>query len=275
MRAKHSFAVKVTVLSLASTALYSGAAVAHIRPAARSTLRAQPGDSVDGVWKGRVDVVTPGGHTEHSTGILWLKSRGGNLIGAIGSTDQDLKAITRARTTSSGCQFTLVARGAPVVFDLRCSGGHLKGDGVGTQVKIAVDLQPAPGIRPLYEQIFDQDARLFGAFNARDLNAVKTMFSKDLEFYHDKNGLAGYQQNMDSFRRAFAASGRVRRELETETLEVYPVKDFGAMEVGVHRFYTTEPGQPEQLTATAKFVHVWKHSNGTWQIVRVVSYDHE
>lgn len=58
-------------------------------------------------------------------------------------------------------------------------------------------------------------------------------------------------------------------------MEVYPVKGYGAMEVGIHRLYTAEPGQKEQVSPTAKFVHIWRKKAGTWQIVRVVSYDHE
>lgn len=118
-------------------------------------------------------------------------------------------------------------------------------------------------------------AQVVDAFNARNLDTLATLFSKDLEFYHDKNGRADYSRNLNAFKENFARPTRTRRELDHETLEVYPVQGFGAMQIGVHRFYETEPGQKEKLTATAKFVHVWKNTKGAWQIVRAVSYAHQ
>jgi hypothetical protein len=58
-------------------------------------------------------------------------------------------------------------------------------------------------------------------------------------------------------------------------LEVYPIKDFGAVETGVHRFYATEKGQQEQLSSEAKFVQVWQLKSGVWKITRIISYGHE
>ena len=55
------------------------------------------------------------------------------------------------------------------------------------------------------------------------------------------------------------------------TLEVYPLKGFGAVEMGVHRF--THPGDPTNI-GEAKFIHVWRLKDGVWQISRVISIDH-
>jgi ketosteroid isomerase-like protein len=118
------------------------------------------------------------------------------------------------------------------------------------------------------------DGLLFTAFNNRDLQTVKKFFAEDLEFYHDKEGLTNYQQNMASFERHFNDQTKIRRELVDGTLEVYPLKGYGAVEMGVQRFYSTEAGQKEKLTATAKFVHVWQKKDGHWMISRVISYDH-
>jgi ketosteroid isomerase-like protein len=57
-----------------------------------------------------------------------------------------------------------------------------------------------------------------------------------------------------------------------ETLEVYPIPGYGAMEIGQHRFTHTENGKTE--TADFKFVHVWKKAGGQWRVTRVVSYGH-
>ena len=44
----------------------------------------------------------------------------------------------------------------------------------------------------LYNEIKLQDSLLFTAFNTRDLETYKNYFSEDLEFFHDKGGLTGY-----------------------------------------------------------------------------------
>jgi ketosteroid isomerase-like protein len=126
----------------------------------------------------------------------------------------------------------------------------------------------------LYEQIAAADRALFGAYNKGDLAGIEGSFTKDLEFYHDKSGLSNYQQTIDALNRGFVGATKVRRELVPGTLEVYPLQGFGAVEIGIHRFFSTAPGQKERLTATAKFVHVWKKTHSGWQLARVVSYDH-
>ena len=56
------------------------------------------------------------------------------------------------------------------------------------------------------------------------------------------------------------------------SLEVFPIKNYGAMEVGVHRFCHVEQGKEE--CGTFRFVHVWRRTDRKWQIARVVSYGH-
>ena len=48
---------------------------------------------------------------------------------------------------------------------------------------------------------------------------------------------------MDAFKKTFESDRRVRRELVRGTLEVYPIRDYGALETGIHHFYATEKGQ--------------------------------
>ncbi len=65
-----------------------------------------------------------------------------------------------------------------------------------------------------------------------------------------------------------------RRELVPGTIEVFPIKDYGAIQLGSHRFYIRNKGEAEQLDGIFRFVHVWKNENGRWKIARVVSFDH-
>lgn len=129
--------------------------------------------------------------------------------------------------------------------------------------------------KTLYGTISHLDSVLFNAFNTRNLDTIKTLFSKDLEFYHDLGGLTDYNQNMDSFKRTFESDRRVRRKLVSGSLEVYPVKDFGAVEIGIHCFYSTEKGQKEQLSSEAKFIHLWQKKDGKWKISRIISFGHQ
>lgn len=126
----------------------------------------------------------------------------------------------------------------------------------------------------LYQTIKRMDSLLFDAFNRCDTAASKDFFTMDLEFYHDNGGLTGYEENMRSIRKRCSSSYKVRRELVPGTLEVFPVKDYGAIELGSHRFYFTNAGEAETLDGTFRFVHVWKKENGRWKIARVVSFDH-
>jgi ketosteroid isomerase-like protein len=139
-----------------------------------------------------------------------------------------------------------------------------------------VDAQTNPNLSPqeLTRKIAYMDSVLFYAFNTCDVNTSKSLFTEDLEFYHDAGGLTNYSQNVNSILQRCKRETKVRRELVKGSLEVFPIKDFGAIQIGSHRFYYTEKGQEEKLDGTFKFVHIWKNANGDWKISRVISYDH-
>jgi len=127
--------------------------------------------------------------------------------------------------------------------------------------------------KELYNLVFSLDSTLFTAFNTRDIEKFKSLFSEDLEFYHDEGGLTGYQHTVDFMKSAAANDNQLKRELLKEKLEVYPIPGYGAMEIGEHRFCHLENGK--QDCATFKFVHVWQLKGGQWKITRVVSYGHK
>lgn len=128
------------------------------------------------------------------------------------------------------------------------------------------------GVRPLQNEIAAADSALFTAFNARDLNRFQAFFARDLEFYQDNEGVENYAQTMKDFAQMFGQSARIRRELMPGTLEVYPVKNYGAIEAGSHRFCHIENGKDD--CGTFKFVHIWRRTKTGWKITRVVSYAH-
>lgn len=126
----------------------------------------------------------------------------------------------------------------------------------------------------LYDTIYLMDSIFFEAFNTCDTTMSKSLFTKDLEFYHDHGGLTNYDQNLRSIINRCNATTKVRRELVPGSLEVYPIKDYGAIEIGRHRFYYRQVGEEEKLDGTFKFIHIWVHENNEWKISRVISFDH-
>ena len=124
----------------------------------------------------------------------------------------------------------------------------------------------------LFNKIAHLDSVLFNAFNGRDIEIFKKLFTTDLEFYHDKGGLTGYEYTIQSLKNTAARNDGLKRELVLGSLEVYPIKDYGAIQIGAHRFCHLENGK--QDCGTFKFVHIWKKFGNDWKITRVVSYDH-
>ncbi len=126
----------------------------------------------------------------------------------------------------------------------------------------------------LYSEIARMDSIFFDAFNNHKIEVVKTIFSKDLEFYHDKGGFANYEQSVANTQSLFERNKTtgLTRTLVKGSLEVYPIKDFGAIQVGEHRFCHVENGKDD--CGTFKFTHVWKKQEGQWKLTRVISYDH-
>jgi hypothetical protein len=95
-------------------------------------------------------------------------------------------------------------------------------------------------------------------------------FAPDVEFYHDMGGVTWTRDAMIAKTRKNVC-GNFRRELVPGTLRVFPIKDFGAIEQGSHRFCQFATGKCDGL---AEFVIVWRKQKAKWQITRVLSYAH-
>lgn len=141
------------------------------------------------------------------------------------------------------------------------------------------------GPKPTQEltaEIKAADAALFSAFFDRcDIEALKGMVTDDFEMIHDKGGRVAasgkeFIANIEGTcaRQKTGEDYRARRELIAGSLKVYPVNNYGAIEVGEHRFFQLLPGKPEKLVEVSLFTQVWKKEAGTWKLARVLSYDH-
>lgn len=118
------------------------------------------------------------------------------------------------------------------------------------------------------------DRAVFDAFNrcgdSGQLQKHAGYFAADVEFYHDNGGVTWTRDAMlDNTRKH--ACGRYSRELIPGTLKVYPIRDFGALSTGAHRFCQAGSGRCEGI---ADFTMIWRLRNGEWEITRVLSYGH-
>lgn len=141
---------------------------------------------------------------------------------------------------------------------------------------VAAPVVPAagPSADALADTISTLDSEVFDAFNrcsAPDqLERHAGYFASDVEFYHDTGGVTGSRHDM-LMNTARYACGKFRRELVPGTLKVSPIRDYGAIEQGTHRFCQFSSGQCEGV---ADFVIVWHQHKGRWTITRVLSYGH-
>lgn len=135
----------------------------------------------------------------------------------------------------------------------------------------------------LYKTIMSLDSLLFNvSFNTCNIKQFEDLTSDDFEFFHDKDSISDKKRFITTFKKGLCASPETyqsRRELIDGTTEIYPLYTkgvlYGAIQMGVHRFYQTHKGKPEEFASTAKFTHLWLLKNKTWKLARSLSYDHQ
>jgi len=130
-------------------------------------------------------------------------------------------------------------------------------------------LVPVPA-DPLTTEIGALDAKVFDAYHRCDLLAFSGYFDPKVAFYHDTGGATFERDAMVDGVRKYIC-GKVKRELIAATFRVYPIKDYGAIEEGEHRFCELAT---ERCEGIAKFVMVWAKQDGAWRITSVLSYGH-
>lgn len=116
------------------------------------------------------------------------------------------------------------------------------------------------------------DAALFDSYNKCDLDKFASFFVENVEFYHDQGGVTlGRAALTDSVKKNIC--GKTTRELVPGTMQVFYMKGYGAIEMGVHRFH--HPGHEDtEGVGEGRFIHLWQYKDGAWKITRVMSYDH-
>lgn len=124
----------------------------------------------------------------------------------------------------------------------------------------------------LNKVIAELDRQLFDSYNRCDLVKFASLLDENIEFYHDQGGLTlGRAKLTESVKNNIC--GKVTRTLVPGTLQIYPMKGYGAVELGIHRFY--HPGHEDtEGVGEGKFIHLWQYKDGAWRITRAISYDH-
>jgi hypothetical protein len=137
-----------------------------------------------------------------------------------------------------------------------------------------VDAQALENIKSqaeLDKVVTSLDAALFDSYNRCDLDKFRTFFADDVEFYHDQGGVTLGKENLTESVKKNICGGDVRRELVPGTLKIYYMKGYGAVEIGVHRFYHPKSNTP---TGEGQFISLWQYKDGAWKITRAISFDH-
>jgi Domain of unknown function (DUF4440) len=115
------------------------------------------------------------------------------------------------------------------------------------------------------------DTALFDSYNRCDLEKFSSFLDENVEFYHDQGGITlGRQALTDSIKKNICG-GDVRRELVPGSLQIYHMKGYGAVEMGVHRFLHPKSNSP---VGEGRFITLWQYKDGAWKITRAISYDH-
>ncbi len=125
-----------------------------------------------------------------------------------------------------------------------------------------------PESKSLYKTILNMDSIYFDTYNTCNIEKMSALTSDSLEFYHDQGGLStSKKQVIDGIKNNIC--GKVTRELVKGSVEVYAIKDFGAVEIGYHIFHNN--AEPNRKGSPSKFIIIWQLTNNSWKVKRVIS----
>lgn len=140
-------------------------------------------------------------------------------------------------------------------------------------------LAQQPKIKPyipvdevLQKEIESLDKTFFDAYNSCDMKTQANFYADEIEFFHDKAGLLKDKATLLTATEKNICD-KVTRHLIPNSIEVYPIADYGAIEIGYHWFFNKL--EPDEPTKASKFIIFWKKENNPeasgWKITKVVS----
>ena len=125
-----------------------------------------------------------------------------------------------------------------------------------------------PSDEKLYNEILAMDKVFFDAYNNCDLERQASIYSDKIEFFHDQGGLTTSKEEILKATEKNIC-GKVTRELIKGSVEVYPINNYGAVQIGFHKFFNNL--EPNNRSKPSKFVAVWKNEAGVWKMEKVIS----
>jgi hypothetical protein len=130
-----------------------------------------------------------------------------------------------------------------------------------------------PDDSSLYKTIVKLDEVFFGNYNncveENSLQKYANLYDDDIEFYHDQGGFMNSKKDIVEGTKKNIC-GKVTRILVSGSIEVYPIKGYGAVEIGIHAFQNKE-NPPNEPVKFGRFMILWQQKADGWKIKRVVS----
>jgi len=112
------------------------------------------------------------------------------------------------------------------------------------------------------------DSIFFDAYNKCNMALQTSIYADSLEFYHDKGGYSTSKKDVLEATKKNICD-KVIRTVVPGSIEVYPIAGFGAIEMGLHRFFNKQ--EPDAPQHDSKFIIIWKQAGNDWKITRVIS----
>ncbi len=120
----------------------------------------------------------------------------------------------------------------------------------------------------LHKTISTMDSIFFDAYNNCNMEKQKELYADNIEFFHDKGGLSTSKSEiLEAIKNNIC--GKVTRTLIKGSIEVYPIHNYGAVEIGYHKFFNNQ--EPDAISNPSKFIIMWKYEEEQWQITKVIS----
>ena len=105
---------------------------------------------------------------------------------------------------------------------------------IGTAQETYQDIKEAvyvPINQEIYDTIVALDKAYFDAYNSCDMETQAALYDDDLEFFHDKGGLSTSKPELLMALKNNICN-KVTRTLLEGSIEVYPINNYGAIEIG-------------------------------------------
>ncbi|MHC9090099.1 nuclear transport factor 2 family protein [Tenacibaculum sp. IMCC1] len=133
-------------------------------------------------------------------------------------------------------------------------------------------VQEIPNYKPvdiyLHNQIVKMDSIFFNAYNTCDMKTQAGILSDDIEFFHDKGGLSTSKNEIIAATKKNIC-GKVTRTLIKDSIEVYPINKYGAVQIGYHKFFNNR--EPNAKSIPSKFIAIWKKEHEKWLMTKIIS----